>query len=483
MRDQTFKAAFKTVEIVEVIGPQVLFINDIAFDSRLVKPGGVFVALRGKYHDGHRYINAACKQGAAIMVGEQPHRPPHGKTYVHVGSSRQALSRLSSTFYRHPTQRLMTVGVTGTKGKTSVSHLCAHLLENASCISTVTNIKRHLLNTTPESLDIHRLAHEALMEGKRHFVLEVSSHALHHHRVDDVAFNINVFTNLSQDHFDDFDGFEPYFEAKAKLFTNHPNAQAVVNVDDVYGKKLIERLHQNVITFGLSSDALIRATHVNLKRDQSSFDIETPTGQIHLSTLLPGQFNVYNLLAAASVGYWTGMPLAQIKHRLESVTRIEGRFERLQTSSGVHVVVDFAHSPDSLEQSIHFLKSHYPKLITVFGCGGESDPYKRPIMGEISGRSSDYTILTHDNPKKEDPMLILNQTEAGLRQVTQQYEVIPERPEAIERALSLAKPGDCVLVAGKGHETFQEFGQHMVDFNDVAFLIKACGAMPREIKR
>lgn len=483
MREQTFKAAFKFVEIVEVIGPEVLLIRDIVFDSRLIKPGGVFVALRGKYHDGHQYVHAAYQQGAAIVVGEQPHTPPHGKTYVQVANSRQALSRLASTFYRHPTKRLLTVGVTGTKGKTSVSHLCAHLLENASCISTVSNMKRDLLNTTPESLDIHRLAHEAILEGKRHFVLEVSSHALAHHRVDDVHFDINVFTNLSQDHFDDFDGFEPYFEAKAKLFTHHSNAQAVVNVDDAYGKKLISRLNQDVITFGFSKNALIRAVVVKLERDHSTFTIKTPQGNLDLKTLLPAQFNVYNLLAAASIGYWAGLSLRQIKQRLESVTSIEGRFERLQTSNGIHVVVDFAHSPDSLEQSIHFLKSHYSKLITVFGCGGESDPYKRPIMGEISGRDSDYTILTHDNPKKEDPMLILDQTEAGLRQVTQQYEVIPERPEAIERALSLAKPGDCVLVAGKGHETFQEFGQHMVDFNDVAFLIEACGAMPREIKR
>ncbi len=477
------KNLLQSIDVTEVDGTLSHFIQHISFDSRQTQSDGLFVALQGRYHDGHQYLNTAYQKGATVAVGQQSFSPPPGKTYVRVLNSRRTLSQLAANFYQHPTKGLWTVGITGTKGKTSVSHLCAHLLDDACCLSTVTNLNHNLWNTTPESLDLHRLAHEALGSGKQRLVLEVSSHALHHHRVADVDFDVTLFTNLSQDHFDDFDGFEPYFEAKASLFTQHSGAQAVINLDDDYGKRLIDRLPQKVVTYGIESDAQIRATNVQLHRDYSQFDLQTPKGEISINTFLPGKFNVYNLLSTASVGHCAGLTLEKIKHRLETMTSIEGRFERLQIANGIHVVVDFAHSPDSLEQMVGFLKSHYPRLITVFGCGGESDPYKRPIMGRISGQCSDYTILTHDNPKKEDPQLILDQTEAGLRAVTKAYKVIPERTEAIQRAVALARPGDCVLVAGKGHETFQEFGQHMVDFNDIEFLIDACGASMREVKR
>jgi len=481
MKPIILKKLLDQVETINIIGPQTRTVDYLTFDSRQIQTGGLFVALQGKYHDGHQFLNTAYDQGAMVTLGQQSFTPPSGKIYVRVPDSRRALSQLAANAYQNPTERLWTVGITGTKGKTSVSHLCAHLLDKACCLSTVTNLEHNLWNTTPESLDLHRLANDALQAGDRQLVLEVSSHALQFHRVADVDFDVTVFTNLSQDHFDDFDGFEPYFEAKTKLFVDHPKAQAVINIDDDYGKKLIQRLNQTVITFGFDEDAMIRAKQVQLYRDHSQFEIATPTGSFSLKTALPGKFNIYNLLAAASVGYWNEMPFEQIKQRLESVSAIEGRFERLKTAHDVHVVVDFAHSPDSLEQMVGFLKAHYPRLITVFGCGGESDPYKRPIMGQISGQLSNYTILTHDNPKKEDPMSILNQTEMGLRKATNQYEIIPERAEAIQRAIALATPGDCVLVAGKGHETYQEFGQHMIDFNDVKFLIDACGASMREV--
>lgn len=474
----TLAQLIEGVEVTSHSGPLDHVIDHLCFASREVRGGSLFVALCGRYHDGHDFLNDAFAQGAAAAVGQKPHTPPPGKTYLRVPQSRLALSRLAAAHYDHPTRALWTVGVTGTKGKTSVAHFCQAVLDDAACLSTVTNAALGLENTTPESLDLQRLAHNALLDGQRQLVLEVSAHGLARWRVEDVAFDVAVFTNLSQDHFDDFDGFDAYFEAKARLFDELNTPNAVINADDAFGKKLVRRVLRRPLTYGLKPQADVFASNVRLGQNGSRFTAHTPAGRFTLNARQPGRFAVYNLLAAIAVGVQAGVPLARIKAGLEGVKRVPGRFEQLDTPAGVRVVVDFAHSPDSLAQVLGFLKEHYARVIAVFGCGGESDPYKRPIMGRISGQLANYTILTHDNPKHENPQQILSQIERGLRQQTACYRVINDRATAIQQALTLARPGDCVLVAGKGHETEQIFGQRHLPFNDRKFLIEACGARP-----
>ena len=466
------------LEVQSCHGPREATVRHLCFDSRKARLDSLFVALPGKYCDGHAFLDDAFARGAAVAVGQNEHTPPAGKTYVRVPHSRRALSRLAAAFYGHPTRTLWTVGITGTKGKTSVAHYCQAVLDHARCLSTVTNAAAGLENTTPESLDIQRLAHEALLAGRRRLVLEVSAHGLVHQRVNDVAFDAAVFTNLSQDHFDDFDGFDAYFQAKAQLFNTMQTPTAIINADDAFGKKLIQQTPQRLLSYGLKPQAQVYATALRLRQNGSRFKVHTPTGVFVLNARQPGRFGVYNLLAAVAVGVCAGVPLERIKTGLESVKRVPGRFEQLDTPQGVRVVVDFAHSPDSLAKMLGFLKEHYAKVVAVFGCGGESDPYKRPIMGRISGQLADYTVITHDNPKREDPQQILSQIESGVRQQTARYDVIADRATAIRHALSRARPGDCVLVAGKGHETEQIFGQQHLPFNDRQFLMDACGALP-----
>jgi len=474
---QQAASLFQTVDVVRRDGSLKAPVAQLCYDSRKVQAQSLFVALRGRYHDGHAFVEQAYERGACVVVGERSFSPPPGKTYVQVADSRRALAQLANAFYAHPTRRLFVVGITGTKGKTSVAHFSAAALGNARCLSTITNVAEGLLNTTPESLEVQRLAAEALQRGRSQFVLEVSSHALVTQRVLGLDVDVAVFTNLSQDHFDDFDGFEAYFEAKAQLFkTLKPTAVALLNEDDPYGRRLIEQTPARVVRYGLRAGVDLRATELQLERDRSYFKVHTPLGSFPLSTHFPGAFNVYNLLAAVGVGLAARVPVDQIVARLEAITHLDGRFERYRTTSGVTVVVDFAHSPDSLQQMIAFLKQHYGRVLTLFGCGGESDSLKRPLMGRISGELSDYTLITHDNPKHENPQSILDQIEAGIRPVCSNYEVVPDRRAALRRALAWAGPGECVLVAGKGHERSQIFGSDEVPFHDGAFVVNELGA-------
>ncbi len=460
-------------------GPATHAITGIAHDSRRVEPGALFVALAGRAHDGHAFLEQAYARGAAAAVGERAFVPPPGRSYARVADSRRALGRLSAAFYGHPTRALFAVGITGTKGKTSTAHFCAGLLGEALCLNTVTNAERGLLNTTPDALQVQRLSREALDAGHTSLVLEVSSHALRQARVEAVDVDVAVFTNLSQDHFDDFAGFEDYFEAKSLLFSAlKATGTAVVNRDDPYGARLPALTKGHVLTYGLSAEADVYAADLALDRHSSRFQVHTPDGAFPLHTRFPARYNVYNLLAAVGVGLVRGLAPEEIKARLEALPPLAGRFELLRLPRGVDAVVDFAHSPDSLEQTLRFLQGHYPHVIAVFGCGGESDPHKRPLMGRLSGTLADWTVLTHDNPKHEDPQSILDQIASGLRAVTRAYEVIHERAEAIARALERAAPGDCVLIAGKGHERTQILGDEERPFNDRDLLIERFGATP-----
>ncbi len=447
-------------------------IREIVCDSRSVRPGSLFVAIPGSKHDGHDYIPQAIARGAIAIVGERE-LAPEGVAYIRVPNSRRALAELAAAFYGHPTRKIYTVGITGTKGKTTVAHLAQSVLglEETEALSTVSNnLQRGLVNTTPDPLTIQRLASEALKSGKKGLVLEVSAHALSQERVLGVEFAAAVFTNLSHDHLDYYRTMGDYFEAKRRLFTMlKPTATAIINSDDPYSQRIAHSTKAQLLTYGLSGGE-IRAEEVRLGLEGSRLLIRTPSGRLELETALPGRFNVYNILAAVGVGLARGRDLRRIKEGIEAVRAIAGRFERFSTRAGFDVVIDFAHSPDALYQVLSALRPYYRRIIAVFGCGGESDRAKRPVMGRISGSLSDYTILTSDNPKSEDPGAIIVEIEAGLKETAAPYEAIVDRREAIRRANSMARRGDVILIAGKGHERTQVFADHEEEFNDLDFL-------------
>jgi len=449
-------------------------VRGITHDSRHVRAGDLFVAIPGQRFDGHRFIPEALARGAVAIVGERRDLEVPNVPYITVEGARRALARLACAFYDHPTRSLFTVGITGTKGKTSVAHLSAAVLggPQTELLSTITNaLERGVDQTTPEAPEIQRLAYEALQAGKEHLVLEVSAHGLSLERVWGVDFDVGVFTNLSHDHLDYYSDFERYLEAKRKLFARlKPTATAIINRADPAAPSVISITKARVLTYGLSAEADLWAEGIELSPQGAEALIHTPEGSFRLKLALIGEFAVENALAAIGVGIARGLPLPQIKARLEGVKRIEGRMERYPTTEGFTVVIDFAHSPDSLRRAIEALRPFYSRVIVVFGCGGDSDKLKRPLMGRISARLGDYTIITSDNPKGEDPLKIIREIERGLKGLQAPYEAIPDRRRAIEKALQLARPGDCVLIAGKGHERTQIFKDRQIPFNDAAYL-------------
>jgi len=461
------------IEHLAVQGDLDARISSIVSHSRAVEPGALFVAIRGSRHDGHDYIEEAVGRGATAVVGERD-LSPDGITYIRVQSSRRALAELAAAFYGHPTRSLFTVGITGTKGKTTVAHLAQAVLgqDGTELSSTiVNNLERGIANTTPDSITIQRIAYLALRAGKESLILEVSAHGLSQLRVHRVDFDVAVFTNLSHDHLDYYRTMEDYLEAKLGLFTElSRSGTAVVNLDDPHSREVIEATKAQVLTYGLSPKAAIWAGKIRLELDRSRFLVHTPIGEVPIETRLPGRFNVYNILAAIGAGCAKGLSLQEIKRGIEGVRRVEGRFERFRTVGDFDIVIDFAHSPDALQKMLEALKPHYRRIITVFGCGGESDRLKRPLMGRIAGELSDLTIITSDNPKSENPRKIVAEIEAGIGEAGARYEVIVDRRAAIRRALKLAQPGNVVLIAGKGHERTQVFADREEEFNDRAFL-------------
>lgn len=414
-------------------------------------------------------------KGAAAIIGEREDlQLPANVAYVWADNSRQALAEAAAAGYRFPTDKLFTVGVTGTNGKTSTTYLAAAALDPDETLlsNTVINtLQRENPYTTPSALDLQQLACYGLQTAKKHLVLEVSAHALSQYRVYGIDFDVAVFTNLTHDHLDYYGTMENYLQAKLLLFKHlRPGARAIINGDDPYAQRFIEATPARVWRYGLSPQYDLWADQIELSPDGSRFRAHTPAGAISIATAFPGEFYVCNILAALGVGLTRGRSLAAIEAGLESVQQIEGRCERYRTRAGVHIVIDFAHSPDSLAKMLQTLKRFYPRVISVFGCGGESDPRKRPLMGEISGRLADYTIITSDNPKGEDPLEIVRQIEGGMRPVNVAYEAIVDRPKAILRALALAHPSDCLLIAGKGHERTQIFRDREIAFNDREFL-------------
>ncbi len=471
-----------------IIGSPTTEVSALAYDSREVSMHTAFVAIRGYQRDGHEFLAQAVERGASVLVVEDesalPELPANIAAVV-VEDTRVAMAYLASEFYGHPSRELLLIGVTGTNGKTTVAHLVAQMLREAGyqsvgIIGTLGAATERSVydtgRTTPESLDLQRLLADFLDGGSEAVVMEVSSHALALQRVAACAFDAGIFTNLTQDHLDFHPDMEDYFRSKARLFDEvaryseqFKSFGAVINVDDHYGRRLRDEVCADslYITYGIETEAHVSAEAIHLRPDGTSFVARATGTDIHLDLSLAGRFNVYNALAAVAFGLLREQAPSEIQSALQSSNAPEGRMEMIDNDREIYVAVDYAHTPDGLKNVMATVKEFTPgRLITVFGCGGDRDRTKRPQMGAIAAGFADVCIVTSDNPRTEEPQQILDDIMAGMHGHGAQVIVETDRRKAIEAAMNEARRGDFVLVAGKGHETYQIFKDRTVHFDD-----------------
>lgn len=467
------------IDIIEISGDTSLDVKGIHYDSRKILPGALFVCISGLKTDGHNYIEDAVKNGALAVVVEKEVPLTDGITTIRVHDSRQVMPQLAANFYHQTSNNLKVIGVTGTNGKTTVTHLIKAILEenghNTSIIGTLYakagDTEKEFGHTTPESLELEEFINLSYQQGVSHLVMEVSSHALDLHRVDKIDFDVAVFTNLTQDHLDYHADMDNYKNAKLKLFQmvgKKREGLAVVNLDDGWAQPFVAAAGKNCLTYGIVSDADVKACNIKTSLKGSSFTVKYQGKSLDIKINLIGMFSIYNVLAAISFALGDKIRPEVIKTALKRVAGVPGRFETIDLGQDFSLVVDYAHTPDGLENILktgrELTKNH---LITVFGCGGDRDRTKRPIMGAIAGRFSDFCVVTSDNPRSEEPEAIIADIVAGLGKVDNcRYAIIADRREAIKHAVYLARKGDLVIIAGKGHETYQLIKGEVLDFDD-----------------
>jgi UDP-N-acetylmuramoyl-L-alanyl-D-glutamate--2,6-diaminopimelate ligase len=467
---------------------------DIAQDSRKVKPGSLFVAVRGFHSDGHHFIPQALQQGATAVIAEGRRGVPASLDVplIIVDNTRRALALIADVFYGHPSQRLKLIGITGTKGKTTTSYLVRSIIETAGhragLIGTIDYRVGNKIypapNTTPESLDLQRLLGEMVDAGADHCVMEVSSHALGLGRTVGCVFETAVFTNLTQDHLDFHKDMASYFQAKLLLFIGlAPLKSAVVNIDDRAAQEIIRQTKAAVFTIGMHESADIRPSGpVGHSISGLAFTAETPKGTLVVESPLMGKHNVYNILCAVGAGLSLGFDTGAISRGIKNMKAVPGRMEKVDEGQPFSVVVDYAHTADSLVALLDTVREVTKgRIITLFGCGGDRDRTKRPRMGAAALQGSDFVIVTTDNPRTEDPLFIIREIEVGMKGAgtkaapdaasvavsgKKPYAVVPDRREAVAAAIGMARPGDTVVLAGKGHETYQIIGGTKSHFDD-----------------
>ena len=455
-------------------------VSGLAYDSRKVETGTLFFCIPGAVTDGHRFAPQAVAAGAAALVVER--ELALDVPQVVVSDARRALALMGAAFHGDPAADLMLIGVTGTNGKTTTAFLVDAILRadgrTTGLIGTietrVADRVRAGVRTTPESLDLQELFAEMRDEKVSSVAMEVTSHALALHRVEGVSFNVAGFTNLTQDHLDFHKDMEDYFEAKRSLFVPERSERGAVNVDDPYGRRLLESVTIPCVSFGSSPDAEVRADDVSFEQNLTRFTIKTPKGDLKVETELIGAFNVSNCLAAAALCLQAGLEPAVVEKGLASLTAVPGRFESVNLGQPFSVVVDYAHTPDSLENVLKAARGvserNGGRVLVVFGCGGDRDRGKRPLMGGIAARGADVVLVTSDNPRSEDPAAIVDEILEGV--VAQRPDgadfVDVDRTTAINESIRRARPGDVVVIAGKGHETYQQFADRTIDYDDRA---------------
>ncbi len=455
---------------------QNMEITGIAYDSRHVAEGNVFICIKGYESDGHKFAKMAEENGAAVIVAEDKIDVDIPVWYVE--NSRAAMADLACRFYGDPSKHFKLIGVTGTNGKTTITYLLRSILEeagmNVGIIGTNQNvigdkvlITQSTTPTTPNSLELQQLFTEMVNAKADCVVMEVSSHALELERVRGCRFDVGVFTNLTRDHLDFHKTMENYLAAKAKLFDM--SDKGVVNFDDNGGKKIYNEKDCDILRVGFTDESDLWVNNVTINSRGDEFDVHYNGQVYHMSLAIPGKFSVYNAICAAGAALQLGIDMETIVTGLKKASGVLGRLEVVPTDTDYTVIIDYAHTPDGLENVINAVKEFVQgDIITVFGCGGDRDNTKRPIMGEIAGRLSDYSIITSDNPRTEDPQKIVEQIEVGMKRTDGKYKMITDRREAIAYALDHAKAGDIVILAGKGQETYQIIGKEKFDFDERA---------------
>jgi UDP-N-acetylmuramoyl-L-alanyl-D-glutamate--2,6-diaminopimelate ligase len=455
-------------------------IRQIACDSRKVKPGALFFALRGAKEDGKAFIQDAIGRGAVAIAAEESSAAtfPPVVTVVQVREARKALAIASANFYDHPANALQLVAITGTNGKTTTASLVDAIIKASrsktglfGTIAYETPAGTYPApNTTPESVDLQGFFAEIRDAGGKFAVLEASSHALTMDRLWGCHFAAAIFTNLTREHMDYHKTFEDYFAAKKTLFTGTGAGvpeTVIVNIDDEYGNQLLG-IAKNTVTYGLDASAEITTKKFQLAFNGLTFTAQTPNGKIHVASSLVGRINVYNILAAIGAAQALGVSNESIEAGIRNLESVSGRFQRIDLGQPFLVIVDYAHTDDALESLIRTARELNPKgrIITLFGCGGSKDRTKRPVMGEVTGRLSDLTILSSDNPRSEDPLKIISDIIVGVQKTSGKYVIEPDREKAIGLAMDEARAGDIVLLCGKGHENYQILADRTLEFDD-----------------
>ncbi len=456
-------------------------VRGVQFDSRRVQPGHVFVAVRGFTVDGHEFLSMAKEKGAVVAVVEEK-VPSVDIPQIVVENSRWVLAWLAANFFRPEIDALTLVGITGTNGKTTTSFLTQAVLQEAGLpcgvIGTIAyqigQKKTAAWNTTPEAVDVANMLFELWEQNYKACALETSSHALALDRISGLRFKVGVFTNLTRDHLDFHKTLEAYFESKMKLFRLlTPDGTAVVNIDDAHGQQIIDRIEQPTLTYGQTVQADIHPIQSEVALTGIALKCATPFGPVTIRSSLTGAFNIQNIMAAVGVGLALGIPLETIRRGIERVRHVPGRLESYEIKPGVRAVIDYAHTPDSLEKALQTLRSMTTgRLLVVFGAGGDRDKGKRPLMGKVAEALADLVFVTSDNPRNEDEMAIIEDILSGMNR-PEEHRVIPDRKEAIFAAVKEAQPGDVLLVAGKGHETYQIVKGKKLPFDEVAILKEA----------
>ncbi|MCD2345876.1 UDP-N-acetylmuramoyl-L-alanyl-D-glutamate--2,6-diaminopimelate ligase [Clostridium guangxiense] len=452
-------------------------IKGISYDSRKVQKDFVFICIRGTRVNGHNYIKEAINNGAsAIIIEEEVQFNSAEITLIKVKNTKITLASAANLFYGEPSKKINLIGITGTNGKTSVSHYVRDILEEHGQITGVIGTLGYELTnetidvkkinpTTPEALELQNILKEFVYKGAKNAVMEVTSSALLNERVDFCDFNIGVFTNLSPDHLDIHGTMENYKNEKMKLFQKCKIG--VINLDDKIANEIIEKSPCSFLTYGIDTDADIKAFDISYTQASVSFKISYKEISRKITVNIPGKFTVYNILAAVGICLSLGMDINQILALVPNIKRVPGRLEMIKNSANKNVIVDYAHTPDALEKLLLMARDITKgKLITVFGCGGDRDKSKRKVMGMAAGILSDYCIITSDNPRTEDPKKIIEEIEDGMSVVNSKYEKIVDRKKAIEKGLNILTPNDLLIIAGKGHESYQIIGNEKIHFDD-----------------
>lgn len=467
----------KNLEYEVISGSVNVDIKGLTIDSRQVKPGFLFVAIEGFTVDGHRFIPSAVSSGAcAVILTRIPSELSEGVCYIRVKNPRFVLGYCAKNFYHNPGKDLNIIGVTGTNGKTSTTYFLEEILKEygkkTGVIGTVeirADGKRLDYNlatsTTPDTIELNEILCDMKALGITNVAMEVSSHALQLYKVDGVEFEVGIFTNLTQDHLDLHGTMDNYMRAKARLFKMC--RKGVFNADDSYFERIKELSRCRILTYGIENDCDIKAVNIQYMPDHVTFDVKYNDKTYAVNLSIPGRFSVYNALAAIGGALSAGVPMDIIINALGNIKGVPGRIQNIATGKGFNVFIDYAHTPDGVLNIINAVREFTKgRIITVFGCGGDRDKKKRPIMGEISAKLSDYSIITSDNPRTEEPEDIIKDILAGVTPVTDKFEVLVSRKDAIYKAIELAENGDSVIIAGKGHEDYEIFKDKTIHFDD-----------------